>query len=244
MIIYILTATLLISLLSLVGIFSLYFKKKTLDNLLFYLVSLSVGALFGGAFLHLIPEAYPSIGSLTFIFVIAGFLLFFCVEKILHWHHCHKGECHIHPFGYVNLIGDAVHNFIDGLVIAGAFLTSNILGLTTTIIIALHELPQEIGEFGVLLYAGFKKKKALFYNFISALATVLGGIAGILLSSYLSQFIIYLLPLAAGGFLYISASDLVPELKKETSLKKSLIYLIIVILGILLIYSMKFLGEA
>ena len=239
MITYILLATFLISLLSLVGIFSLYFKKKTLDNVLFYFVSLSVGALLGGAFLHLIPEAYTSIGSLTFIFVIIGFLLFFCVEKILHWHHCHKGECHIHPFGYVNLIGDAVHNFIDGLIISAAFLSSITLGWTTTLVIALHELPQEIGEFGVLLYAGFKKKKALFFNFISALSTVLGGIIGILLSNYVSSFIIYLLPIAAGGFLYISASDLVPELKKETGLKKSLIYLVIVIIGIALVSLIK-----
>jgi zinc and cadmium transporter len=239
MIIYILIATFLISLLSLVGIFSLYFKKKTLDNFLFYLVSLSVGALFGGAFLHLIPEAYISLGSLTFIFVLIGFFLFFCVEKVLHWHHCHKGECHIHPFGYVNLIGDAVHNFIDGLIIAAAFLSSTALGITTTLVIALHELPQEIGEFGVLLYAGFAKKKALFFNFISALSTVLGGIIGILLSNYISSFIIYLLPIAAGGFLYISASDLVPELKKETSLKKSLIYLLIVIAGIALVSLIK-----
>ena len=155
---------------SLIGVITLVMKEKTLHKILILLVSLSAGALIGGAFLHLLPEAQELYqdGNL-FLFVLLSFIFFFILEKLLHWRHCHKGVCKVHTFGLMNLIGDSIHNFIDGLVIAASFLTSFHLGVVTTLAVALHEIPQEIGDFGVLVYGGLSKKKALFYNFLSAL---------------------------------------------------------------------------
>jgi len=241
----IILSTFIVSATSLVSIFSLMLKKGRTEKLIFYLVSLSVGALLGGAFLHLIPEAYEKLPNVNiFLFIIVGFLLFFCIEKFLHWHHCHKGNCKINPFAYMNLVGDGIHNFIDGMIVAVAYIASIPLGIITTFVIALHELPQEMGEFGVLVYAGYSKKKATFYNFLSGLTAIIGGIIGFFLYNYVDSLMIFILPIAAGGFLYIAASDLIPELKKEVSLKKSAISLLIVIIGISIMYFVRLLGSA
>jgi zinc and cadmium transporter len=162
-----------------------------------------------------------------------GFTLFFLLEKVLFWRHCHKGECKIHTFSYLILIGDAFHNFLDGLIIAASFIISPEIGLASTIAIALHEIPQEIGDFGVLIYGGMKIKKALLLNFLTALTAVIGGILGFIFSESL-RISIYILPIAAGGFIYIGASDLIPELRKEINLKKSLLEFIIFLMGIAL----------
>ena len=140
----------------------------------------------------------------------------------------------------MNLCGDAIHNFIDGLILAAAFITNVHLGIVTTLAIALHEIPQEIGDFGVLLYAGFEKRKALFANFMVALTVVLGGIVGFFLSS-LEQFVVYLLPFAAGGFIYIAASDLMPEIRKERGLQKSIASFGAFLFGILIMFLVTFL---
>src|SRR4030042_3621903 len=161
------------------------------------------------------------------------------MEKLLFWRHCHKGDCHHHTFGYMNLVGDSIHNFIDGLVIASTFLVDFNLGIATTMAIALHEIPQEIGDFGVLIHAGFHYKKALIINYIVALTVVLGGIVGYFISFSLHNVIPYLLPFAAGGFIYIAASDLMPEIRKEINLKKSMISFLIFILGIVLMFLVK-----
>ena len=168
--------------------------------------------------------------------MILGFILFFLIEKILHWRHCHEEHCQIHSFAYINLFGDSVHNFIDGLIIAASFVASIPLGITTTLAVALHELPQEIGDFGVLVYAGFKRSKALLMNFLTAITAVLGGLIGFYLSSYAESFMMFLLPFAAGGFLYISASDLVPELRKELNMKKFSLIFITFLVGIAIMY--------
>ncbi len=234
---YILAATSLISILALIGILTLSFKQKLLDKIIIILVALSAGALMGGAFLHLIPEAIEKFSlESTFLFVILGFILFFLIEKILHWRHCHEEHCQIHSFAYINLFGDSVHNFIDGLIIAASFVASIPLGITTTLAVALHELPQEIGDFGVLVYAGFKRSKALLMNFLTAITAVLGGLIGFYLSSYAESFMMFLLPFAAGGFLYISASDLVPELRKELNMKKFSLIFITFLVGIAIMY--------
>jgi len=237
---YIIIAGLLITCCVWVAILFLYFRKETLKKITLFLISLSAGVLMGGAFLHLLPEAslQMSIDKLFLITLIA-FIFFFFMEKVLHWRHCHKGHCEIHTFGYVNLLGDALHNFIDGLVIAGAFLINVNLGVATTLAIAMHEIPQEIGDFGVLIHAGFKKKQALIINYLIALTVVLGGIVGYFLSFYIENIIPYLLPFAAGGFIYISASDLMPEIRKEPKLSRSISSFIIFILGLVIMYLLK-----
>jgi zinc and cadmium transporter len=237
----ILIATFLISAGALVGIFTLALQADKLNKILLLLVSLSAGALMGGAFIHLLPEASESLeSSNVYGTVLLSFIIFFFVEKLFHWRHCHKGQCKVHTFGYMNLCGDAVHNFIDGLILAATFIADARLGVITTLAIALHEIPQEIGDFGVLLYAGFKKEKALAANFLVALTVVLGGVVGYFLSS-LDRFVVYLLPFAAGGFIYIAASDLMPEIRKEQSLKKSLASFGVFLIGVLIMYLVTFL---
>ena len=240
--IYIFITSFLIALLSFVGIFTLALKDKLLNKILLILVSLSAGALMGGAFIHLIPEAIEeSEGMNAFYFVLIGFILFFIMEKILHWRHCHKGKCEVHTFHYMNLIGDSVHNFIDGLIISASFVTSISLGITTSIAIAAHEIPQEIGDFGVLIYGGFKKKKAIVLNFVVALTVVLGGVIGYFISKNVEHAVVFLLPFAAGGFIYIAATDLVPEIKKEIDVKKSMATLFVFVCGILIMWLVKIL---
>lgn len=220
-----LAATVIVSLLSLAGVVTLSIKQKSLDKILLLLVGFSAGALMGGAFFHLIPESIEGSGvEFTVAIVIVGFVLFFLVERILHWHHCHEhgGKCDVHTFTYMNLIGDGIHNFIDGLIIAAGFSAGVELGIVTTLAVISHELPQEIGDFGVLVYGGFSRMKALLFNFLSAITAVLGAVIGVIMTSLTGSFTGILVPFAAGGFIYIFASDLIPELHKEPKLSKSM----------------------
>lgn len=236
----IIISTVLVSLISLIGIAALTLKEKILEKILLALVGLSAGALLGGAFIHLLPEAaeLASQNKIS-VYVLIGFILFFIIEKILHWRHCHKVKCEIHTFAYMNMLGDGIHNFVDGLIIAASYIVSIPLGIATTIAVALHEIPQEIGDFGVLVYGGYTKAKALALNFAFALTAVLGGIAGYALSGIIDNTTSFLLPFAAGGFIYISASDLLPEIKKEKSLKKSMLSLLVFLIGIILMFSIR-----
>lgn len=236
--------TFLITLCVWVAVFFIFFEKRSLDKITVFLVSLSAGSLMGGAFLHLLPEASEmlDINSLFGVFL-ASFAGFFLIEKLLHWRHCHKENCSIHSFGYMNLVGDSIHNFIDGLVIASTFMVDFSLGAATTMAVAIHEIPQEIGDYGVLIHSGFEKKKALFVNYAVALAVVFGGIVGYFSLSYLGSVLPYLLPFAAGGFVYIAASDLMPEIRKETGFKKSMASFLVFVLGILLMYAVKIIGH-
>ena len=232
-----LLAAFLISLGSLVGIFTLAVNKEKLSRVLLFLVALSAGTLMGGAFLHLLPEAVENLSpQILFSTVLVSFILFFLIEKIFHWRHCHKGECDTHTFGSMNLVGDAIHNFIDGLIIAAAFASGTGLGIATSLAVALHEIPQEIGDFGVLLHAGFNRKKALLANFAVASTSLLGVLIGFYISDHVDNLIVYLIPFAAGGFIYIAASDLMPEIRKETNLKKSLVSFGTFILGVSIMY--------
>lgn len=234
---YIVIANFLISSGSLIGVFSLVLRKEKLQKILLILLGLSAGTQMGGAFLHLIPEAAEKLPlSDIFLIVLISFVIFYFIEKVFHWRHCHEKECKVHSFGYINLVGDSIHNFIDGLIIAATFLIDLRLGITTSIAIVFHEIPQEIGDFGVLLYSGFKRSRALLFNFLVALTAIMGGIIGYFLSFYVENFTTYLLPFAAGGFLYISTSDLIPEIRKEENVKKSLISFSFFILGILIMY--------
>lgn len=227
----------LISLGSIIGIFTLAINKHKLSKILLFLVSLSAGTLMGGAFLHLLPEAVENLDPQSlFSTVLLSFVMFFLIEKIFHWRHCHKGECDIHTFGTMNLIGDSIHNFIDGLIIAATFATDIRLGITTSLAVALHEIPQEIGDFGVLVYSGYSRKKALLANFAVASTIILGVFTGFYISDHIHDLVNYLIPFAAGGFIYIAASDLMPEIRKETNLSKSLISFGTFILGVLIMY--------
>jgi zinc and cadmium transporter len=228
---FIIISSFLISLISFVGAISLAVKHDVLDKILLSLVGFAAGALIGGAFLHLLPETVQKSTDMNvFLSLSFGFFLFFLLEKLV-WRHCHKRKCEIHPFAYMNLFGDGVHNFIDGLVIAASFVSSIELGIVTSLAVAFHEVPQEIGDFGVLVYGGFKKSKALFMNFATAITAVIGGIVGYYLSSYVGGSMIYLLPFTAGGFIYIAASDLIPELRKEVNPRKSMVSFGIFLLG-------------
>ncbi len=238
MFLYIILSAILISSISMVSVFFLSLKKEFLSKIVLFLVSLSTGTLMGGAFLHLLPEGAKNLDlEKMFIVVLLAITFFFLMEKVLHWNHCHKQGCEIHTFGKMSLFGDAIHNFIDGLIIASAFLIDIRLGLITTIMIASHEIPQEIGDFGVLIHAGYKRKKALIMNFLVSLTVILGAVVGYFINKDL---LLYLIPFAAGGFIYISASDLIPELRKEKDLKRSLLQFVIFLIGILIMYLVKF----
>ena len=234
---WIILSTVALSVIALIGIFTLSIKPSLLKKILIFMVALSAGTLIGGAFLHLLPEALEMSETMyVFIMLIAGFSLFFLMEKLLHWRHCHKNHCKVHTFAYMNLFGDFIHNFIDGLIVASTFIINIPLGISTTFALAMHEIPQEIGDFGVLLYGGFSKGKALLMNFLTGLSCVLGGIVGYLFSNYFESFSAMLLPIAAGGFMYIAASDLIPEIRKEINLKKLLINFGIFLVGIVIMY--------
>ena len=238
---WIILSTVVVSLISFIGILTLILKKKTVDEILWIFVAISAGAMIGSAFFHLIPEALEKINTNSiFIFIIIGFTFFFLIEKILFWHHCHTSKKHAHTFAYMNLIGDGFHNFIDGLIIAASFIVDFNLGIITTFAIIMHEIPQEIGDFGVLLYGGFKASTALLFNFITALTAVLGGVLGYYLSNYVSQYVMFLLAFAAGGFIYIGASDLLPEIKNERNTNKSILGFIIFLLGIAIIFLLGY----
>ncbi len=239
---YTIVSVMLVSLISFIGVVTLSMNAERLKQILIYLVSLSAGALFGDAFIHLLPEIVEETGweLTTSLSIMGGILTFFVLEKILHWHHYHLPHTkeQIHPFAVMNLIGDGVHNFIDGLIIGASYLVSIPVGMATTIAVGVHEIPQEIGDFGVLLHGGFSKGKAVFYNFLSALMAFLGAIVSLVLNVLMGNVTTYLIPFAAGGFIYIAGSDLIPELHKEVKVKKSLIQFMAFIVGILVMFAL------
>jgi len=229
-------ASIVVSLISLIGIFSLLVRETKLNKILILLIGFSSGGLIGGAFLHLLPEALELGQPQTiFSYLIIGFISFFVLEKYLHWRHCHDETCKIHPFTYLNLVGDSIHNFIDGLVIGTSFLVSVKFGVVTSLMIILHEIPHEIGNFGVLVYGGFGRFKALYFNFLTALTCIAGAVTGYFIAEYSQSFSTFLLPFTAGGFIYIAACDLIPELHKQTDLKKSVSSMITFLCGIFFI---------
>ncbi|HOW29656.1 MAG TPA: ZIP family metal transporter [archaeon] len=231
---YTLISILLISIISILGITIFFTKEKHLPNLLLFLISFSAGALLGDAFIHLLPESMESGIETIPLAIIGGILAFFILEKIIHWRHCHQPTCkdHPHPLATMNLVGDAFHNFLDGIIIATSYIVSIPLGIATTLAVLLHEIPQEIGDFGVLLYAGYSKKKALLMNFLISLTAIFGGIVGLVLSKNIESFSSIMIAITAGGFIYIATADLIPEMKKDIGLKKTAIQFFGLILGI------------
>src|SRR3989338_736339 len=251
--IYAIVSVIIVSLVSLAGVLTLSFGEKKLHKFLLILVSLSAGTLLGGAFLHLLPEVVEERGfTLAVSFsALGGVLVFFLIEKWIHAHHCepmpheqhshlhHEPHLHIHQqhIGILTLFGDGLHNLLDGLVIAGAYLVSVPTGIATTLAVVLHEVPQEVADFGVLLYSGFSKWKALFYNFLSAAAAIVGAIIGLVLGARSEAFVLFVLPFAAGGFVYIAGSTLIPELHKECGWKETILHVLAFVVGIALMWG-------
>ncbi|MEX0920678.1 MAG: ZIP family metal transporter [Candidatus Pacearchaeota archaeon] len=240
--VYSLLSVLVVSLISFIGIFTLSIKYKKLKKGLIYLVSFAAGALLAGAFLHLLPELVEEhgFGMNVSVMILSGIVLFFILEKVIHWHHHHiaVGEEHTEPFSIMILIGDGVHNLIDGMIIGAAYLFSIPVGIATTIAVALHEIPQEIGDFGILLHGGFSKVKALTFNFASALTAFVGLIFALLMEGYVENIEFFIVPFAIGGFIYIAGSDLIPELNKHPKFKTSVLQLLFFIIGILIMAAL------
>ncbi len=227
------------------GVFALSLKEEVLKKYIFVFISIAVGALLGDAFIHLIPEAFENSSNttVTSVLVILGILIFFTLEKFLHWHHHGEDteDDHIHPVGKLVLFSDGIHNFLDGIIIAASFTVSIPVGIATTVAVVLHEIPQEIGDFAVLLHSGYTKSRALWLNFLSALTAIFGAALFFLLGSGAEAFTEAILPVIAGGFIYIALTDLIPELHKTKEARHSVLQLIAVTVGVLVMIALTFL---
>jgi zinc and cadmium transporter len=208
-------------------------------------ISLAVGALLGNAFINLIPEAFENSPNslLVSLLIITGIFFSFIVEKFIHWHHHgeDKDKLNTHPVGKLILFNDGFHNFLDGIAIGISFLISIPIGIATSLAVILHEIPQEIGDFAVLIHSGYDKKRALWLNFLSALTAVFGVIIALIFGSIAETFTVWVLPIAAGGFIYIAVADLIPELHKTKELKYSILQILSVLFGILIMVVLLYL---
>jgi len=242
---YTIVSVFIVSLISLIGVFTLSFDQKKLYKFLIYFVSLSAGTLMGDAFIHLIPEAFRdnTNGTAISLSILCGILVFFLLEKVLHWRHCHEEPCenHPHPFSYIILFGDSLHNFIDGTIIAASFLISIPVGIATTVAVIFHEIPHEIGNFGSLIYGGFSRNKAILYNFFSALFAILGAIIVLIINANINITQL-LISFAAGGFVYVAGTDLIPELHKHNDTNHGIFQVLTFVLGIAIMFGLLLIG--
>jgi len=229
-------SVLVVSFISLIGIFALSDQLERLRKRLLFLVSFAAGAMTGDVFIHLLPELNKEAGTFetASIWILVGIILFFMLEKFIYWRHCHipTSEQHPHQMGLMNVIGDGLHNFLDGAIIAGSFMVSVPLGIATTTAVILHEIPQEIGDFGILLHAGYSKMKALLFNYLSALAAVVGAIVALIVGQQIEGVTTFLIPITIGGFLYIALSDLLPQIHQEPKTSNSIKQFAVFIFGI------------
>ena len=238
---YAILSVIAVSLISFIGVTFIWVKEEKLSKALIYLVAFAAGGLFGGAFLHLLPEMVErGFKAYYGLYVLFGIVAYFLLEKIICWRHCHilPSDRHPHPLSFMILLGDGLHNFIDGMVIGISYMAGIELGIVTTLAVIFHEIPQEIGDFGSLIYGGFSKSKALLFNFFSALTAVFGSLIVLILKN--DALIDILLPFTIGGFIYIAGSDMVPELHKELNIKKSFLQLLSIIAGIIVMYALTF----
>jgi zinc and cadmium transporter len=213
-------------------------------------VSLAIGALLGAAFLALIPHALEDGAGVNVheigLTVLLGLLGFFTLEKMVLWRHCHTHDCELHgseferakqaATGSLILIGDGIHNFVDGVLIAAAFLTDVHLGIVTSIAVIAHEIPQEIGDFAILLHSGYSRNRALFYNVLSSLTTVVGGIGAYYSLTLVSAAVPYVLAVAASSFIYVAVADLIPGLHRRPAPKETLQQIVLILTGVAIIY--------
>jgi zinc and cadmium transporter len=231
---------LLMSAIALVGSLTLLLRPATLGRVVMPLVAFAAGSLLGGAFFHMLPAAAsqtPDLGR-VFLWTLLGFTLFFALEQFLHWHHCHRAAADCKkPLGYLILLGDGLHNFLGGLGVAGVFLIDVRLGITAWLAAAAHELPQELGDFGVLVHSGWRRGSALLFNFLSGSAFLLGSLVAWFAAKAID--VSFLVPFAAGNFLYIAASDLVPEVNKHRSVPSSAVHFLAFAAGIALLWALR-----
>ena len=234
--IYSIPSVILVSAISLVGVLTLALSQDRLKKMTFILVSFAVGALLGDAFIHLIPETFEELGVnlLSSVYIVVGILLFFIMEKFIRWRHCHipTSAEHVHPVVTMNLLGDAVHNLMDGLMIGASYIASIPIGIATTLAVILHEIPQEIGDFGVLVHGGLPVKKALAFNLLSALTAIVGTIISLVIGPHVQGYTMALLPMTAGGFIYIASADLIPELQHDVKVSTSLLQFALIVFGV------------
>ncbi|MBT7902622.1 ZIP family metal transporter [Candidatus Woesearchaeota archaeon] len=239
--IYTIISVIIVSLISIIAAVPLLIKKKISNKTLLFLLSISVGVLLSTVFIEFLPEAMEhghDLGLVVPLTILAGFLIMFILEKFIHWHHnkkCEDGHCghgHAYNLSIINLIGDGVHNFIDGLVIAGAYAVNVTLGITATISIIFHEIPQELADIGVLLYSGLSKKKVIMFNFLSAITAIFGAVVGIIFVEKIPGFTQFIIPFAAGNFIYIAATNLLPQLHRHCCLKDTFLHILAILIGI------------
>lgn len=235
---YTIISVFIVSLMSLVGVFTLALNQEKLKNWLLSLVSFSAGALLGDVFIHLLPEmaeeGWPE--SVSF-YLLGGIIVFFILEKFIFWHHSHsEHEESVHSYTYLSLVSDGLHNLIDGMIIAAAFLANTTLGLATTLAVIFHEIPQELGNFAILMHGGFSRAKALLYNFLSALTAFVGALMVLIIFNNLDGAPKPLLAISAASFIYIAMSDLIPQLHKEQNKKTAGVHLFWFVLGIAIMW--------
>lgn len=229
------------SVVSFVGGFVAILNTEKIKSTAHFVVSFAVGAMLGVALLEIIPEAIAASSADAILpWVLAGVILFFVLEKFLFWYHCHGKECPVHTYTYLILWGDFLHNFVDGVIIALAFMVDTKLGLMTSLAVILHEIPQEVGDFGILMHGGFSKSRALLFNFLVSLSTVVGALVTYALGSALEPFLPFALALIAGNFIYLAATDLMPELHESTGFWHGVLQTVFIILGALLVTLPEF----
>ncbi len=233
-------SVLVVSLASLVGVAFLGFHQNFLHRILQFLIAFSAGALLGDVFIHIIPEmAEAEFSTMTGIYFLLGIVGFFLLEKYIHWHHGYgEHDEKAHATTYLTIVGDALHNFIDGIIIAASFLISIPLGIATTVAVLFHEIPQELGQFGILVHGGWSRAKALLYNFFSALTSILGAAVVFFFVPGLEEAPTALLALAGASFIYIAMSDIIPELQKEKRVSQSVGQVVAFLIGVAVMASL------
>lgn len=245
----IIIATIIVSLISLVGIFTVYKNSEFYKPIIKKIISLAAGSLLAISFLDLLPESvdnYYDTRTITMT-VLASFLLFFILERYWHWHHCRciHDNAHNHDHDekknliFTNLIGDGIHNFLDGFLIATAFMLDFYIGIMTTFAVILHEIPQEISDFGILLYGGLTKSRAIIYNLLFAMTAIIGGIVSYLFGQKFENLLPFMTAFAAGNFIYLASADLIPELQHEKNPKKIWQHTVWLLAGVIIIYILK-----
>ena len=243
----ILLATGLVSLFSLSGIIAMSLREDTLHRILFFLVAFSAGSILGASMFDLLPEAVELVDEeVVYVYIAAGFVVFFVLERFIYWYHGHGHHRDIvecgdertttKGFAYLNIVGDAIHNFIDGMIIAASFTAGVHVGVATTVAVIFHELPQEMGDYGILIYAGFEKTRAMILNFAAALCVVVGGVFASFFLGTVEALSGTLIAFSAGAFIYLAASELIPELKEEDNFWRSLVQFGVFLLGMALIW--------